>query len=295
MSVPAGLLIPAAVGCGLGLAVLGPVASACRRAGWTDPPGGHKSHAEPVPFGGVLFVLPVWWLLWQAGQPRAFAAGGLILALGLAEDLMKSRGREIAWPLRLGGFAAALLLLLGRPEFGTAPLGVQGVLALLLLLAAVISFNWLDHADGLCAAAGLGALTALALLPGGQGAGPGPPFGAAVGVLAAFLLANGILGTRAPLYLGDAGAQLLGFSVVALALGRGAAGGGPQLGAGLAAGLIPLADAVRVTVLRLAGGQPPWRPDRRRHLGQLGWARRLARGLLPGAVLAAACALALAV
>ncbi len=231
--------------------------------------------------GGFLFVLPLWGQMQTQGGGLLFAAGGIVLAAGLWEDVLKVRGRELPWLLRLGILAAAAGLGAGDAVFGSPAAGAR-ILPGFLLLAAAVSFNWFDHADGLAAGAGLGALAAM-LHPGDARTA------IAAGLLLAFLIQNAFLPGGARLFLGDAGAQLLGFSLAGLALlppPGGTPGAQPLVLAGAAIAL-PFLDGARVAVWRLAAGLPPWRPGRRRHLGHLNWARRLPRG-----VLAALCAAA---
>lgn len=268
-----------------GLLVSSMVAEACLGLGWTDPPGRHKTHQRAVALGGVLYTLPLLFLLLEDPGGRLFWPGAAILVLGLWEDARKRRGGELPWPFRLGVFVLALASLWGHPQlFGDgAP---AGVIALVLLLAAVISFNWFDHADGMCAGAGLGAVAGLMLL----GRGHAPWFAAAAGLLCAFLWLNAYRRGGPLLFLGDAGAQVLGYCVTAHALLAGPDTPGPDLAVGLAAAGLPLLDAARVTLLRLSQGLAPWRPDRERHLGHLAARFTVPRGLLP---LACACAAAL--
>ncbi|MFQ5749145.1 MAG: hypothetical protein ACE5H3_06770, partial [Planctomycetota bacterium] len=272
--------VGAALFCGLLLG--GAIGRACLRAGFSDPPGGRKGHGRPVPMGGFLFVLPLWGQVQALGGGLLFAAGGIVLAVGLWEDLLKTRRRELAWGFRLSILGAAAWLGAGDAALGDPSAGPR-IFPALLLLAAAIAFNWFDHADGLAAGAGLGALAGL--LQAGD-----TRTAIAAGLLAAFLIQNAFLPGGARLFLGDAGAQLLGFSLACAALlapRAGPAGAGSLLLGGAAIAL-PLVDGMRVAGARLAAGLPPWRADRRRHLGHLGWARGLPRGLL--AVLCAALA-----
>ena len=256
----AGVVLAAAL-CGRLLA--GPLARSALRAGFADRPGGHKGHAAPVALAGFLHALPV------LGPLLAGASWGLVLgaqgvlALGLAEDLAKARGREIPWPLRLLG----LLLASALPVLsGELPAGAGALLA-----ASAIAFNWFDHADGLCAAAALGPMAVLA-------AGPAPELLVPAGLLLGFLFANAWRPAGPLLFLGDTGAQVLGWALPALAWRAAPAAGLPELRLALAVALLPLADAAGVTLLRLRQGHPPWEPDRERHLGHRLAARGWSRG-----------------
>lgn len=267
------IAVPFGVGLLVGIAAAPALARACRASGWLDRPGGHKAHAGPVPLGGVLFTLPLLFQL-SAVSPRLLWSGLAVLGVGLLEDVLKSRGRGIPWTLRLLALAAAVMVLWGDPAvFGRGT--SAGSACLLLLLASAVAFNWFDHADGMCAGAALGALSAMAL----RAADPDVMSGVSLGLLIAFLRANAFQGSGPRLFLGDAGAQFLGFAVAALALGA-TEERAPSLWTAVAASALPLADALRVAVVRLAAGGAPWRPDRG-HVGHLAARWGLGRRLPP--------------
>ncbi|KAA3613481.1 MAG: hypothetical protein DWQ01_02860 [Planctomycetota bacterium] len=270
-------LIAALVAWLTGLWVSKPLASACRLLGWEDPPGetlagDHKGHAQPVPFGGAFYVLPLLALFAQPGYGPWLWAGQMVLLVGLAEDFLKARRREIPWWLRLSVLAAASLCLLAyEPLFVE---GAPGAAAVVLVGLATISFNWMDHADGLATACGLGPSLAMAIYGGLEMALP-------LGLLLAFWTVNLWRRQGALLYLGDSGAQLLGFCVVGWAACQSPPAASKAWMPVLAASAVPLFDSIRVVVLRLRAGQAPWKPDRQRHFGHWAAARGWPRPYAP--------------
>lgn len=220
-----------------------------RWIGWLpdDPPRpGRKQHLRPVPLGGVV-LLPVavpWFLClhepWLAGA--AALAGGL----GFLDDRRKERARDLDWrwkALGLGAAAFAVAMAVADPLAAPGGFLAAAVLAFVLINAT----NFLDNVDGVAAA-----LAAVSLLWLGQGSGPAAVAGfAALG----FLPWNW---PRPRLFLGDAGAYLLG-TAVAWAAARAAAADPRALGAVA----VQLADFVQVIAARLVLGVPPWIGDRR--------------------------------
>lgn len=211
---------------------------------------------------------------WKVG---AILAGAAILAvLGLFDDL-----GGLDWKFRLvvqtavaGGVSFWLTptpnpLLHGAFVFWTVGL--------------VNAFNMLDNMDGLSggtAAAAAAGLACAAL------AAP-PPLPLAAGGLAA-TLGGAILGflvhnaPPARLYMGDAGAYLLGFVLAVSAVDLAPAGRSALGACWLLAGtfVVPWYDLVTVAAVRLAEGRSPFRGDQC-HLSH----RLVARGLSrPGAV-----------
>lgn len=185
---------------------------------------------------------------------------GIAWGVGFVDDWRRA-GLGALGKLVGQGIAGGLLSL---PWWFADASGVGVPLAWTLLWAAAAivalnAWNFFDNADGAATS-----LAALGLLP-------------AAPLLAAaplgFLVPNLLLrrrGTRSPgrpgdplAYLGDSGSHLLGLALLVFPAAW------PAL-------LVPLLDLVRVCLLRLSLGEPPWRGDRR-HL-----AHRLQRaGLAP--------------
>lgn len=284
-----------------------------RRIGFVDRPGGHKSHREPIPYGGGLAMF------WAATLP----IGGVVLAALLAEDnwLRERCGeyvRALAGGLRekslptlliLGGAlvmhvlgliddvrplgalpklativgAALALSIFGEVRLATA-LGAPASIALSVLWIVVVTnaANFLDNMDGL--SAGVGGICTLFLVICGVMAGQVlvPGLGALwLGAIGGFLIFNF---PPARIFMGDAGSLVLGYMLAVLSIlttyYESAAGSPPYaLAIPLVVLAVPLYDFASVVVIRLLEGRNPLRGDQRHfshRLVQRGLTRRFA-------------------
>jgi UDP-GlcNAc:undecaprenyl-phosphate GlcNAc-1-phosphate transferase len=205
-----------------------------RKIGLIDVPGAapHKQHHHPTPMaGGIIFVLALgisgsFSKVWGTPTVAAtFFAGLVVFAFGLWDDL-----KNIApMPKLFGQFLAAALLIrwgvmiqiFESPEFFvTLPLmiarWIDVFITVLWLVGLTNAFNFIDSMDGL--AVGIGGVAAgffmLLTLDSGQ-------TGLAIysAGLAAICLGIYFFNARpARIFLGDAGAQLLGFLMASLAI-----------------------------------------------------------------------------
>jgi len=205
-----------------------------RRLNLIDYPGTapHKRHARPTPMaGGIVLILALVvsgsiYGIWQIPTVvAAFIAGLVIFAFGLWDDF-----RDIApIPKLLGQILGAVILIrLGifvqifeSPEFfiNLAPLVARWLdilITIIWLVGITNAFNFIDSMDGL--AVGIGGVTAgffmLLTLDSGQSDLAGFSAG-----LAAICMGIYLFNARpAHLFLGDGGAQILGFWLAALAI-----------------------------------------------------------------------------
>lgn len=219
------------------------------RTGLVDHPGGRKTHAAPTPLlGGLAMVVPVLLagVLLAPGAPVAITAAAsagraaavaprwvlplaalLAFLIGLLDDYAKSRRRDLpALPKLLGQFAPALILVVAGVEINyfSNPLGgviflpdwLDVPLTLCWLVGMTNAVNFIDGLDGLAAGVvGVATFTltivALAL---GQ-------VNSAVWVAAVLGACIGFLRYNFPparIFMGDAGANFLGFTVAAISL-----------------------------------------------------------------------------
>lgn len=203
------------------------------RRGWLDHPAANKPHEASTPtLGGLAVALPFLLLLWGTFAAGASplelrqvagltAAGGLLLALGVYDDL---RGLGAGPKLLVQAGAALVLFACGFDvERLTNPLDDAVELAWLELPVTVLwlvgitnAINLIDGLDGL--AAGVVLLASLTL------AAIGARFGEA-GVLQPSLLLAGCLAgflrwnfPPARLFLGDTGSLFLGATIAAISL-----------------------------------------------------------------------------
>ncbi len=250
-----------------------------QRIGLMDLPGRapHKQHQKPTPLaGGTVLMLSLVLLLtlfdlWN--EPSIFylvCSAGLVYLFGLLDD---ARGLS-ALPKLLGQVVAGLWLIsngysvhfvesvagsiLPRSVTNWFDLG----LTLFWLVGITNAMNMVDSMDGLVA--GLSGITFLFLLPVTLASDQ-----LALTALSVILLGiciglyyNNI--TPARLFLGDSGAQTLGFLVAAIAMVYAPAGLPPAVSwfVPILLVAIPIFDTTLVTVSRLRRGVPVYRAGR---------------------------------
>ena len=234
-----------------------------------DYPGSapHKRHAQPTPMaGGIILVLALLISgtlsgIWRVPSVAAtFVAGLVIFAFGIWDD-----SRIIGPILKLLGQILGVLLLIrlgvfirifeSPTFFITLPFMLARSIDLLItvfwLVGITNAFNFIDSMDGL--AVGIGGVAAgffmLLTLDSGQ-----PGLAAYSAVLAAMCMSVYFLNSRpASLFLGDAGAQVLGFWLASLAIAY-TPQNVSQMSSWFAAILllgVPIFDMVLVVVSRL--------------------------------------------
>lgn len=250
-----GLVVPLAVG-SAAVAYL----AAARQASPTAPlPLPVPAFAEPHLPGLMLQMGKLWTLL---------AGGTVLLVLGLIDDR-----RGLDWRLRLGvqTLVALAMVLLGwrMSVFLDAPL-VTGALSVLWIVGLINSFNMLDNMDGLSGgvAAIAAAMLAVVMLTTPSPVTHQPQLFIGgfllvlVGALVGFLLHN-----RPParLFMGDAGAYLIGYLLAMMTLTATFAGGNlPRhaILAPLCVLAVPLYDTATVVFIRLRQGRSPFVGDK---------------------------------
>lgn len=214
------ILLPAALASAAGTWLLARLAVRIGAVAQVKPDRWHSTGAVPRLAGPALLAAAAPWL-----DGSQLAVLGAVCALGTLDDI-----RPLSPALKAAGLlavAAAAVWVTGQWWVGPA----------LWLVANAV--NLLDHADGIAASAAAAAFLGL-----GGDAG-----------LAAAAACLGFLALNYPparVFMGDSGSLTLG----AMAVLIGADGAGPA--ATIAWCAIPLADAVAVTLRRLARGQKPW-------------------------------------
>jgi UDP-GlcNAc:undecaprenyl-phosphate/decaprenyl-phosphate GlcNAc-1-phosphate transferase len=237
-----------------------------------DAGGGRKVHAGRIPrIGGVAifvgFLVPV--LLWTPlgnGVWAIVMATAVLFAFGLMDDRL-----DLDYRFKLLGqlLAAAIVVIGGDVRIERVPDWLGGTLpdllaipfTLLVLAGLTNAVNLSDGLDGLAGGISLLAVACLFIINVGGAAGPMLIILAALlGAILGFLRFNTF---PARLFMGDAGSQLLGFSVGVLAIvitQRADAGVSPVLPL-LVLGL-PIFDMLTVMVSRLRRGDSPFQADR---------------------------------
>ena len=236
----------AAVGASVALFATYPLIRLARALDWQDAPGPsdheRKQQAQPVPVVGGAAILLGLFALGDSGPwvwPPLLAA----FFVGLVDDLLPGGLRP---GLKVAGQAGVGLVVAQSLFPGDM---AQLLVCLVLVPLALNIWNTFDNADG--AATGVGALCLLSL--GSPAAAP----------LLGFLPWNLRPRGAAAAYLGDSGSHLLGCLIILHP------GAWPLMA-------LPAMDLLRVSILRLRAGQPPWQGDRR-HLAH----RLEARGRSP--------------
>ncbi|HET6819978.1 MAG TPA: MraY family glycosyltransferase, partial [Candidatus Limnocylindria bacterium] len=255
-------------------------------AGLLDQPGGRKVHEVAVPrlggfaiatafYLGIAVALVVARAVYgrrigiETGHLSAILAGvALIAGLGLMDDLQTMRARvklgaQIVIVLATFGLGLSIDRLDG--PWGSVELAwwLSLPLTILWMVAVINAVNLIDGLDGLAAGValiGLAAFLAVALLHGGSSPVQVVLAAGAGGVLG-FLRFNLPPST---IHMGDSGSMLLGFVLGAAAISVTQAGRhGIPPWVPLLILALPLADTLRVIVMRLLAGHPVFRPDRR--------------------------------
>jgi UDP-GlcNAc:undecaprenyl-phosphate GlcNAc-1-phosphate transferase len=284
-----------------------------RRIGFVDRPGGHKSHREPVPYGGgsaiflaaglpvltavmlVKFVPASWFaanfgdellpylggLRERAGQALVILAGAAVLhVLGLVDD----RRPLGAWPKLIVIIAVALLTAgLGGVRIGEMwGTAVSLTLTVAWFIVIINAFNFLDNMDGLSAGVAGVCLAFFAIcgLMAGQVFVPALAC-VCLGASGGFLVFNF---PPARIFMGDAGSLVVGYllavvSVMTTYYESGVGAPPYALAMPLVILAIPLYDFVTVVGIRIAEGRNPLKGDQRHFSHRLvdhGLSRRFA-------------------
>lgn len=240
--------------------------------GLTDRPSARKVHTTPVPrVGGIamaagilipsLMAVPL-----QNGMIGFLGGVLLLLIFGVWDDRC-----DLDYRLKFLGqiLAAALCITVGHVRIAQLTLDhavqlppvVSSLLTFLFLVGVTNAINLADGLDGLAGGLALLCLCAIAV------------FGAICGnhtVMAIALIESGaILGFLrfnthpAQVFMGDAGSQVLGFSIGALSI-IATQGGRSALSAALPLLLLglPVLDTVAVMIRRALAGRSPFASDR---------------------------------
>jgi len=258
-----------------------------RRLGLVDTPGGRRQHTGPVPrIGGLglfagFFGVAVWLYLFGPLKPehRLPIAGLLIgtvfvFLFGLADDRYEFK----AAPQFAAQIIAALIAITATvwieevtlPVFGFQkfPWFVTYPLTTLWIVGMMNTVNFLDGLDGL--AAGVGGIAALLFGAHMMFKVDQPQI-----ALYALAFAGACLGflpfnfSPARIFLGSAGAMVVGFGLAALSILAPA-----RVATALLVMAVPIADTAWQIVDRWRRGQSPFRGDRGHlhfRLVDLGW------------------------
>jgi len=191
----------------------------------------------------------------------------LIAGLGLLDDMRSMRARvQLAaqFVIVLGVWGMGLSIDRLDGPWGSLDLRAWALpVTIVWMLAVINAMNLIDGLDALAAGVafiGFTAFFAVALLIGGSSPIQ-PLLAASAGGVLGFLRFNL---PPSSIHMGDSGSMLLGFLLGAAAISVSQAGRhGMPPWVPLLILALPLADAIRVVLMRLAAGHPIFRPDRR--------------------------------
>lgn len=230
-------------------------AKVARRFGIVDRPGALKVHEAAVPYlGGVAVFCAIAGPIAMV-RPSLLAPLGLLLVLGLADDIGDLRPR-LRLLLELGIGMVGGIVVPAPGQFGV-------VITAAFIVGLVNAVNLLDGLDGLASGVALASAIGFAIV-GGSGRIPALALASA---LAGFLIFN-----RPParIYLGDAGAYLCGGALALLAAL--ALQGGDGLAVWSAVPLLvalPVFDTAVAIIRRKRHGRPIFSGDRSHVYDQL--------------------------
>jgi len=254
------------------------VRAAALKVGFVDRPTKRKVHSAPIPLSGGLaiyagVIVTTW--LFQGDSPilRALAlGGGLLVIVGLIDDSFKSRGRDFpVWPRLIVYIGVSLI----PSAFGIQIAGISApsrsamilfspgwaaFFTLLWVFALINMLNFIDGIDGL--ASGVSVISSFTLFVASlieQQDVTGLIGVALAGSCLAFLVFNF---HPARIFMGDAGATFLGYTLAVTAISGTLKGATflsllvPVLALG-----VPILDTVIVFSRRLIEGKGLHRAD----------------------------------
>jgi UDP-GlcNAc:undecaprenyl-phosphate/decaprenyl-phosphate GlcNAc-1-phosphate transferase len=240
--------------------------------GIVDHPGGRKVHSAPIPrIGGIamalgVFVAALIAIDLQAADRWFLAAAGVLVAFGALDDRY-----DLDYRIKFLGqlLAVGIVVLLGDVQVRAItlddrvmlPVWVSLPLTVVFLVGITNAVNLADGLDGLAGGTTFLCLCAVALLSsiGDQNVSTALCL-AFAGAVLGFLRFNTFPAT---VFMGDAGSQLLGFTIGVLSI-RATQSFATQVSAAIPILLlaIPILDTLSVMVQRIGEGRSPFSPDK---------------------------------
>jgi UDP-GlcNAc:undecaprenyl-phosphate GlcNAc-1-phosphate transferase len=237
-----------------------------------DQPGARKVHSVPIPrVGGLAMALGVFIAAFLAidlqPEDRWFLAGaGVLVIFGALDDRF-----DLHYRVKLGGqlLAAGIVVVAGDVQIHTITLDdrillpgwVSLPLTLFFLVGVTNAVNLADGLDGLAGGTTFLCLCAVALLSsvGDQSGGTALAL-AFAGAVLGFLRFNTY---PASVFMGDAGSQLLGFTIGVLSI-RATQASTSEVSAAIPVLLLalPILDTLSVMVQRVSEGRSPFSADK---------------------------------
>lgn len=247
---------------------------------FVDRPNKRKIHKEPVPhlasiamFAGFFLTYLLFHRTWDFQSVAILIGSSLILSIGLVDDWYKTKAKDFpAWPKALIQVTAAVVAYCAgiaftgftnpfTQEMIVLPGWLQFVLTILWIFGVTTVINFMDGLDGL--SGGIATISAMTLfivaLTKGQTESAVMAI-ALVGVSLGYLRYNR---PPAAIYMGDAGATLLGYLLGIIALDGAFKQATvlslliPMLTLG-----VPIFDNLFVVIKRIWEGKPFYQADR---------------------------------
>jgi len=237
-----------------------------------DHPGARKVHSAPVPrVGGIAMAMGVLIaaLVTMHLQPADvwfLVAAGVLIVFGVVDDRF-----DLDYRIKLIGqvLSVGIVMLAGDVRVQTIALDdrlwlpewLSLPLTALFLVGVTNAVNLADGLDGLAGGTTFLCLCAVALLASVGVSGSSTAFALAfAGAVLGFLRFNTYPAT---VFMGDAGSQLLGFSIGVLSI-RATQSISTEISAALPILLlaVPILDTLSVMVQRVGEGRSPFSPDK---------------------------------
>lgn len=237
-----------------------------------DQPGERKVHSMPIPrVGGVamavgVFIAALLTVDLQAQDYRFLAAAAILVVFGVLDDRY-----DLDYRIKLIGqlLAVSIVVLSGDVQIHTItlddrlmlPSWIYLPLTVIFLVGVTNAINLADGLDGLAGGTTFLCLCAVALLSSVGDQGAGTALGLAfAGAVLGFLRFNTY---PASVFMGDAGSQLLGFTIGVLSV-RATQGASSQISAAIPVLLLalPVLDTLSVMAQRVSEGRSPFSADK---------------------------------
>ena len=243
-----------------------------RRWSVMDHPGERKVHVMPIPrVGGLAMALgvciaAVWTVKLDSHDLWFLAAAALLIVFGFLDDRL-----DLDYRIKLVGqvLAISIVVLAGDVRIETItlddrfwlPSWLPVPLTVFFLIGITNAINLADGLDGLAGGTTFLCLCAVAFLSSASGAGSSTALALAfAGAVLGFLRFNTFPAT---VFMGDAGSQLLGFSIGVLSI-RATQSASSEISATIPVLLLalPILDTLSVMVQRVSEGRSPFSADK---------------------------------
>jgi UDP-GlcNAc:undecaprenyl-phosphate GlcNAc-1-phosphate transferase len=248
------------------------------RMGFVDQPTRRKIHTEPIPLSGGLAIFAgvvLTSFLFLGSHPlfRTILTGGLVLvAVGLTDDFFKSRSREFpVWPRLLLYIAVSFIPVwqgiaiqgISSPSAGAMILFtpiISTICTAVWVFALINMMNFIDGIDGL--ASGVCAISSLTIFVASLFQDQQVTAVVSVALAGASLSFLAYNFHPARIFMGDAGATFLGYTLAVIAI-EGTLKGATflSLSVPLLALGVPILDTAIVFIRRLREGKGLHRAD----------------------------------